>query len=210
MEILIILTILRLLVPLSILRWPLFGIIASMLLDAFDFHVLAYFGAQHLAYDRWDKALDTYYLGIAAYTALSWKDRLARNIGIVLYGYRLLGVILFLITDNRTLLLIFPNFFEFYFIFVLLYIKFANTPILFKGLKSTIPVLFAVMATKILQEYFMHVLKTEPIYYFNIHDLFPIIDELHAILRHIIQLVFTTMLPIAVLIWKIRQSKRGI
>ena len=49
--------------------------------------------------------------------ALRWSNP-ARGIAIALYAYRLVGFILFELTGERGLLLLFPNVFEFWFIFV--------------------------------------------------------------------------------------------
>ena len=49
--------------------------------------------------------------------ALRWTGP-ARTIAIVLYAFRLVGFVAFELTDERALLLLFPNVFEFWFIFV--------------------------------------------------------------------------------------------
>ena len=95
----------RLLVPLSILRWPLAGAIASMAVDALDVVLVDAFaralgepGEFGPMYAQLDKPLDTYYLTIELYVAWRWPEGLLRGTAAVLYGWRLVGAILFELT----------------------------------------------------------------------------------------------------------------
>lgn len=111
MELLIVLVI-RLLVPLTILKWPFLGGLLSALLDFFDFG-----GIQKLTnYQNVDKLLDIYYLSLEVYVISAWQNIRAAQFGRGLFIYRLIGVTLFEFTGIRTLLFIFPNFFEIYFL----------------------------------------------------------------------------------------------
>jgi hypothetical protein len=110
----------RLLVPLAIIRFPLPGIVACLVLDAVDqtvFQALAP-DADLAGYQSYDKALDIYYL-VIAYTATlrNWTNRFAVSIARFLIFYRLVGVVLFELSGQRWLLFIFPNTFEYFFIF---------------------------------------------------------------------------------------------
>ncbi|NCF68056.1 MAG: hypothetical protein GWP61_18990 [Chloroflexi bacterium] len=110
---------LRILIPLTIPRYPLPGIIASLVLDAIDqtlFQSLTNF--QLDGYQGYDKALDIYYLAIAYIATLrNWSNQWAVRISRFLFYYRLVGVVLFELTQFRWLLLLFPNVFEYFFIF---------------------------------------------------------------------------------------------
>jgi hypothetical protein len=110
----------RLLVPLAIIRFPLPAIVACLVLDAVDQTVFQALGpgADLAGYQSYDKALDVYYL-VIAYTATlhNWTNPFAVSIARFLIYYRLVGVVLFELTDQRWLLFIFPNTFEYYFIF---------------------------------------------------------------------------------------------
>jgi hypothetical protein len=112
----------RLLVPLAIPRYPL-AIIAALVFDAIDNSLLAQFTNVDLGpdgpYQGFDKALDIYYLAIA-YTATmrNWTSQAAIEVARFLFYYRLVGVLAFELLDERALLLIFPNTFEYFFIFV--------------------------------------------------------------------------------------------
>ena len=107
----------RFVVPLTIPRWPLPGIIASLVLDAVDHSIFQSFGYDPPEYQNYDKAMDTYYLAVAYLTTLrNWAILPAYGVGRFLYFYRLAGVVLFELTHVRALLLIFANTFEYFFI----------------------------------------------------------------------------------------------
>jgi len=109
----------RFLVPLSIPRFPLPGILASLILDAVDQTIFQQFPGLDLSrYQGYDKALDIYYLSIAYVSTLrNWKNPFAFQVSRFLFYWRLVGVALFELTQLRPLLLIFPNTFEYFFIF---------------------------------------------------------------------------------------------
>jgi hypothetical protein len=110
----------RLLVPLAIIRFPLPGILAAMVIDAVDQTVFQTFTSLDLSwYQGYDKALDVYYLAIAYIATLrNWTNRYGFKISRFLWYYRLVGVALFEFSQVRALLLIFPNTFEYFFDFV--------------------------------------------------------------------------------------------
>jgi len=109
----------RFIVPLSIPRFPLPGILASLVLDAADQTIFQQFpGLDLSSYQGYDKALDIYYLSIAYISTLrNWKNLFAFQVSRFLFYWRLVGVALFELTQLRPLLLIFPNTFEYFFIF---------------------------------------------------------------------------------------------
>jgi hypothetical protein len=109
----------RFLLPLTIPRYPLPGIVASLLLDGIDQTLFQQFTNLPLeGYQGYDKALDIYYLTIAYISMLrNWANRFAFQVSRALFYWRLLGVALFELTHLRVLLLIFPNTFEYFFIF---------------------------------------------------------------------------------------------
>ena len=117
---------LRLIVPLLILKRPLAGGIAAMLLDATDVIIVEFFGPGGMGahYQNIDKGLDLWYLGLEAYVSLSWTERIPRLISVWLFALRLVGVALFELSGWRPLLFIFPNLFENWFLFVLVIWRF--------------------------------------------------------------------------------------
>ena len=87
------------------------------MLDGIDQSVFQRFGFDPPGYQNYDKAMDLFYLSIAFLAALrNWTRGSAVGISRFLFFYRMLGVMAFEITGNRTLLLIFPNTFEYFFI----------------------------------------------------------------------------------------------
>ncbi|MGI9646682.1 MAG: hypothetical protein ACR2O6_15355 [Ilumatobacteraceae bacterium] len=109
----------RLLVPLLILRYPLPAILAALVIDAADQTIFDQLTDLDLtSYQGYDKALDIYYLAIAYISTFrNWRHPAALTVATFLWYYRLVGVTLFELTEVRALLLIFPNTFEYFFIF---------------------------------------------------------------------------------------------
>jgi len=113
----------RFLVPLLIPRYPLPGVVAALIIDAVDQTIFQQFTSLNLdSYQGYDKALDIYYLVIAYISTLrNWTNLFAFRVSQFLLYYRLIGVTLFELTYSgdgpRWLLLIFPNVFEYFFIF---------------------------------------------------------------------------------------------
>ena len=110
----------RLFVPLLIPRAPLV-IVVVLVLDAADQTLLATFTdvdtSETGSYQSVDKALDIYYLSIGYLSTLrNWTSHPALRIARFLFYYRLVGVALFELTDERLMLLLFPNTFEYFFI----------------------------------------------------------------------------------------------
>jgi len=109
---------LRFLLPLFIPYFPLPAIIACLLLDGVDQTIFQVFTTLPLdGYQSYDKALDIYYLTVAYIATLrNWTNLFAFRVSRFLLYYRLVGVVLFELTQLRALLLIFPNTFEYFFI----------------------------------------------------------------------------------------------
>src|SRR3954447_2800916 len=112
---------LRLLVPLLVFRFPLPSILASLVIDAADQTVFQQFTSLDLTnYQSYDKALDVYYLTLAYLSTMrNWRHGDAFTVARFLFYYRLVGVAVFELVpgDNRVLLLLFANTFEYFFIF---------------------------------------------------------------------------------------------
>lgn len=154
---------LRLVVPLLILKRPLAGGIIAMLLDALDVVIVEWFGPGGMGdhYHSIDKVLDLYYLGLEAWVALSWTERLPRLTAISLFVYRVAGVIVFELTNWRPALFLFPNLFEHWFLFVLVRNKwFPNMRLDSWGRIALWLVLLYI--PKLGQEYLLHVAEAQP------------------------------------------------
>jgi hypothetical protein len=109
----------RFVLPLFIPKYPLPAVFACFFVDAADQTVFEAFTHVDLAgYQGYDKALDVYYLSIAMLAILrNWTHHSAVQIGRALFYIRLIGVMAFELTAWRPLLLLFPNTFEYFFIF---------------------------------------------------------------------------------------------
>jgi hypothetical protein len=108
----------RFLLPLLIPFYPLPGVLICLLLDAVDQTVFQVFTDLPLdGYQSYDKALDIHYLSVAYISTLrNWTNDFAFHVSRFLFYYRLVGVVLFETSQLRAVLLIFPNTFEYFFI----------------------------------------------------------------------------------------------
>jgi len=102
---------------LPVLRWPLYGAIAAILVDLSDLFLMNLLDLGGVRdYQTFDKALDQVYM--AAFLIVAWRwGGVERNVAVALYAFRLLGFAAFEITESRDVLLFFPNLFEFWFLF---------------------------------------------------------------------------------------------
>ncbi|MDW7732826.1 MAG: hypothetical protein SCH66_10415 [Methanolobus sp.] len=109
----------RFFIPLAIPRYPLPAIVAALALDGVDQTIFQLFTSLPLeGYQGYDKALDIYYLAVAYLSTMrNWTNLYAFKWNRFLFYYRLFGIAIFEILHLRPLLLIFPNTFEYFFIF---------------------------------------------------------------------------------------------
>ena len=154
---------LRIVVPLLILKRPLLGGVLAMLLDALDVVIVEWFGPGGMGehYHSLDKLLDIYYLGLEAWVALTWKDRLPRFTAIALFAWRVVGVILFEITGWRPLLFIFANLFEHWFLFYLIRNRWFPS-IRLDTWRQVATWLVILYIPKLFQEYLLHIAEAQP------------------------------------------------
>ena len=153
----ILVILLRVFIPFSILRFPLLGGFLAMFADAIDVMIFEAFGVgffKEFPYHHADKIFDMWYLFFEFLVVLRWKDILAKNAGKVLFGWRALGFIAFMLTGIRYSFFLAPNIFEFYFLTYLIIKKF-NKKFKMTWKKLTI-ILLAVGIPNIIKEYIMH------------------------------------------------------
>ncbi len=150
----LIIAVVRVLGSLPVLRWPFFGAILAMLVDQSDLFMMNLIDLGGVTdYQQFDKYLDQVYLLTFLVVALRW-ERVPRTIAIALYGYRLVGFVVFEATGSRDILLFFPNVFEFWFLFVA-GIKYFKVD--FDYSPSQLAVVGAVLLpAKLFQEYVLH------------------------------------------------------
>ena len=154
----------RLLVPLAIPRVPLV-IVVALVLDAADQTLLAAFTdvdtTETGPCQSVDKALDIYYLSIAYLAAMrNWTSDAAFRVAQFLFYYRLVGSVLFELTDQRVMLLLFPNTFEFFFIAYEL-VRLRYEPSRFSPRLWVLVAAGLWIFVKLPQEYWIHVAKLD-------------------------------------------------
>ena len=103
---------------LPVLRWPLAGGLLAILVDLSDLLLRDVLDLGGLGdYQSLDKWLDQVYLATFLIVAWRWSGW-PRQVAIGLYAFRMVGFVLFELTGERGLLLVFPNVFEFWFLLV--------------------------------------------------------------------------------------------
>ncbi len=154
---------LRLLVPLLIFKKNLTGGIAAMVLDGFDVILIDVLkmGGFSGHYHQIDKVLDTYYLGIEAFVAYGWTNQYARLPALFLFGLRIIGVILFELTERRIVLFLFPNMFENWWLYIVAVRRWKPswTPGSIRGIAIPMGIM---LVPKMAQEYLLHFAEAQP------------------------------------------------
>lgn len=155
MDPVLIVVILRVFSALIILRFPFWGVVINMIVDTLDYTTFRLLGGVNwINYNSYDKALDTWYLLVAMYKSKDF-DLIPRRISYALMSWRLLGVIIFEFVKFRWLLFVFPNLFEFWFLF------WAARNKWFKKLqfswKMFAIVIVIILSLKLYHEYILHV-----------------------------------------------------
>ena len=144
----------RLLSALPVLRWPFYGALFALLVDQSDLFMM---NLIHLGgvtnYQSFDKYLDQAYMLTFLAVALRWQPA-PRNVALGLYAYRLAGFVAFELTEDRAVLLAFPNFFESWFLLVAGLQHFRLESKLSRPQLGAI--LGALVALKLFQEYAIH------------------------------------------------------
>jgi hypothetical protein len=108
----------RILGSLPALKWPLAGGLLAIFVDLTDLFWMNILGLPGgPTYQVFDKIADQVYLAIFLVVALRWTGP-ERTLSMLFYCYRLVGFVLFELIGERALLLLFPNVFEFWFVFV--------------------------------------------------------------------------------------------
>ena len=144
----------RVVTALPVLRWPLAGGLLAVGGDLADLLLRDLLGiGETVEYQLLDKLLDQVYLALFLVVALRW-DGVERRVSIALYLFRLVGVILFLVTDERLVLLLFPNVFEPWFLLVAL-LHHRREPVRWTA-SRVVTALAGVTALKMLQEWALH------------------------------------------------------
>lgn len=158
-------TVLRILSALTILRYPLAGFVLSLEVDKWDWFWLG-MGDQSPAaqevYQHWDKSVDLICLGIAAIVVLKWPDTRAKVLALGSFAWRSIGLAVYFATDQRWLLIIFPNVFESIFLLYLIFRVLSGHQRMLYSRKAMVLVTLALLIPKVATEIFLHLLNDRP------------------------------------------------
>ncbi len=201
---LVLLSIVRLVVPLSILRFPLLGLCLSVLCDVYDWLILGLNYSNKQAYNqyqRWDKSMDLYMYGLVFAHSLSWKDKIARTISIITFSLRALGDIVLLLAGTQWILVLTPNVIETFSFIYLFYRWIAKQEILYRTWARATVLILAVTIPKMIYEYLLHVLRHQPWEYFSIGSFVGASATLHCYLDSIFWTLFFHALQIGITIY---------
>lgn len=181
------LTLVRLIVPISILRFPLFGILASIYVDSADWKVIGVTSDNlDYIYQNWDKAMDLYSFLFILWIVYKWKDTWARNTAFGFFIYRMLGDVLFWITSWKPIFFFFPNVFENFVILCLVTFWLTKKKKLNFSLVQKTIMLGVLIIPKLINEYFQHLLDQQPWETYSFGSLFgftgPVLAQVNWIL----------------------------
>ena len=158
-------TAVRILSALPILRFPLAGFLLALGVDTWDWYWL---DAGHLGdefeafYHGWDKVLDLVVLGAAAVVVLGWRDRMMRALALAAFGWRAVGTAVFLATGQDWTLVIFPSVFQSLFLMYVVYYLVSGHPRMLRSRWVAAIALLAALVPKLVEEYFIHVMGGRP------------------------------------------------
>jgi len=153
----IIIALIRIAGSLPVLRWPFWGALVAILVDFSDLFWMNLIDLGGVGdYQTFDKWLDLVYMATFLIVALRWTG-LTKRIAIGLFVFRIAGDIVFEATGTRAVLLVFPNVFEFWFVFVAARDQFK--PSYKITLRRAVVWLIVFTAAKEFQEYALHLAK---------------------------------------------------
>lgn len=157
-----VIAVVRVLGSLPVLRWAFVGAVLAVLVDLSDLFMMNLLDLGGVPnYQAADKWLDQVYLAAFLVVALGWRA-LPGAIAVVLYLYRLVGFAVLEVLEERWLLIAFPNVFEFWFLYVALWLWWSrrrgdDEPRMGLGHAAVALALLAV--AKVAQEYVVHVAR---------------------------------------------------
>jgi len=150
----IIVTTVRLIGAIPVLFYPFFGSIFAILVDLSDLFIIGNLDLGGVRnYQKTDKILDISYMITFLIISLRWS-KTEKNISIILFLFRLTGMVLYELSGSRIILFSFPNIFEFWVVGVSFY-KFIYKNKSLK-LKTISIILILASILKLLQEWILH------------------------------------------------------
>ena len=144
---------------------PLITTIIMFFLDWTDGEIFKRAKYSHEKYNQIDKILDYYwYLSILLFIYIN--NIFGKELFFLLFFYRTIGQILFLMTKNRKYLFIFPNLFEILFYFYLLTTIFSKlTP--FLVYPNVLYILLFIIPGVLIREYILHIKQSNLSWFFT-------------------------------------------
>ena len=144
----------RLIGAIPVLFFPFFGSIFAILVDLSDLFIIGNLDLGGVRnYQKTDKILDISYMITFLIISLRWS-KTEKNISIILFLFRLTGMVLYELSGSRIILFSFPNIFEFWVVGVSFY-KFIYKNKSLK-LKTISIILILASILKLLQEWILH------------------------------------------------------
>lgn len=163
------LTVLRLLTPLLMLRWQLTGVLLAILLDINDWNLLTLNTPEdHALYQNWDRVMDLWIWLVALVIVRTWKDKASRSLAFGFFGFRMIGMVIFFLIQDRRFLFYFPNYFDNFLVMYLGYVRIFKRDILFETYLDALVILPLLIIPKTIHEYFSHYLQRQPWELYNI------------------------------------------
>lgn len=140
---------------LPVLPWAFAGAVIAILVDLSDLFIRDLVDLGGIPdYQSFDKWLDQVYMLTFLMVALRWRG-VPRTVAVALFAYRLVGFGVFELTEERAVLFVFPNVFEFWFLFVAATLHWWPE---FRWTRHNTVLAFVVLlALKELHEYILHV-----------------------------------------------------
>jgi hypothetical protein len=142
---------------LPVLVFPFLGSIFAILIDLSDLFMMDFLQLGGVSdYQKLDKFADVFYMTLFLIVSFRWNSY-EKFISIYLFLFRIIGLVLFFLFNERFILVLFPNVFEFWFVLISGHKYFFNYII---SRKTIIKLLFISIIFKLPHEIFIHYIKT--------------------------------------------------
>src|SRR5690606_31944773 len=119
-------------------------------------YLMTNFSVDYTRYQLSDKILDTYMNSLALFMSFSWPEKIAQRSAAVLFGYRSIGVLSFIITGNLVFLVVFFNLFELFYLFYA-YMQKYKTDFRIDKVKRLLVILGILCVLQFIREYYLHI-----------------------------------------------------
>ncbi len=138
---------------------PLVGILVNTLLDTVDGDMFERMGWKRDSYEKWDKWMDLVFLvSIAMYVVWYWQRDVVWYVFMLIFGWRVLGQVLYGLMGQEWLLMVFPNM-----VTGLFLLKMVTPGLLEMDLvvSAPWPILGVLMVYALFKEWWLHVAKLD-------------------------------------------------